>query len=282
MAYAIIDTATTGLDEQDHRVLELAIITTDDSLKETGRFESIIDPECDDLGLTSMHRLGSHDVRDAPTFGELAPTIAGILDGHVLVAHNLDFHERFVSHELREAGIEHDPGFGVCTLEMAAVEGWPLKRPETARHLGVKDGGPEYSSIRDAVRCLGIARHGSKRDGTPFASKVRHVGLPVEVKLRRRTAATVADRDRSVSTSDAETTYLQRLDEYLGNDGELDGGERADLLRLAQSQGLTDAQVLDLHARYVKYLVGRAPMAARQLDLPELAEDLSRVLERFE
>lgn len=275
MAYAIIDTATTGLDKREHSVLELAIITTDDSFHETGRFETIIDPQSDDLGLTSMHKLEHHDVRGAPTFHQLAPTIAGILDGNILVAHNLHFHQRFVSNELEMAGVEHDPGDGICTLELAVAEGWPLKRQETARYLGVEDGGPDYSSLRDAIRCLGIARHGSNLGGRPFTSKIRHVGLPVEPKLRKRTGGRVAQRDRFASTSEAATTYLLRLHEYLGSDGELDGGERADLSRLAKHVGLDRSQVLELQNQYIKYLVDRASTAANQLELPEPVINLS-------
>lgn len=267
MAYAIIDTATTGLDEREHRVLELAVITTDASFVETGRFETIIDPECDDLGLTSMHKLDHHDVRDAPTFRQLAHTVAGILDGHVLVAHNLDFHQRFVSNELREAGVDHDPGDGVCTLELAVAEGWPLKRPETARHLGVEDGGPAYSSIRDAIRCLGIARHGSNLGGVSFVSKARHVGLPVDRKLRKRTEVEITQQNQFASTFDGATAYRQRLNEYLGGDGVLDGGERADLSRLAESLGLEQNQVLELQTEYVQTLIRRASAAANQLGL---------------
>ncbi len=118
--FAVIDVETTGLFPGRHdRVVELAVVHTDEFGVVTGHWETLLNPGRD-LGPQHIHGIRAADVLDAPTIEQVAADVVTLIDGRVPVAHNASFDSRFVSSELARAGILLDPDADyLCTMQLA-------------------------------------------------------------------------------------------------------------------------------------------------------------------
>lgn len=114
--YAVVDVETTGLSSSD-RIIEIAIVTLDLSLKTTGVFETLINPQ-QNLGPTFIHGITRSMVANAPRFADIGKTIAERLNDHVLVAHNRPFEVRMLSQEYQRLDASYQFGSGVCTYRL--------------------------------------------------------------------------------------------------------------------------------------------------------------------
>ena len=117
--FAVIDIETTGLSPQSDRVIEVAVVHVDPMGAETGRFDTLINPGRD-LGPQRRHGIRAGDVLGAPSFGDVAAELIGLLDGRVAVAHHAAFESRFLIAELERSGIGvwNRPSF-LCTMQLA-------------------------------------------------------------------------------------------------------------------------------------------------------------------
>lgn len=68
------------------------------------RWESLINPDRDP-GPSFAHGIYAEDLVDAPSFGDVAPELAEILDGCVIAAHNVNFDSSFLRYECRRLGL---------------------------------------------------------------------------------------------------------------------------------------------------------------------------------
>ncbi|HET9138757.1 exonuclease domain-containing protein, partial [Actinophytocola sp.] len=119
--YAVIDVETTGLRTSWHdRVIEIGVVHVDAHGTFTGQWCSLVNPNRD-LGPQIIHGISAAEARRAPTFDQLAGTIAGLLRGRVTVAHNLAFDAQFLHAEFGRLGIEIPIGTdsGLCTMRLA-------------------------------------------------------------------------------------------------------------------------------------------------------------------
>lgn len=88
-----LDTETTGL-ENHAEICEIAVIDTDG----TSLVDTLVRPTGSiPAGAQRVHGIGDDDVRDAPTFAELAPTLREILDGREVVIYNADYDTRLLT-----------------------------------------------------------------------------------------------------------------------------------------------------------------------------------------
>ncbi|WP_423923799.1 exonuclease domain-containing protein [Frigoribacterium sp. 2-23] len=121
--YAVIDFETTGLSPQHHhRVIEIGIVhvAPDGTIEDS--FETVVNPGRD-LGPTHIHQLRGADVKDGPTFADVADQFIDHLRGRVLVAHNSRFEATFLRAELTRLGMVSpiaDEG-ALCTMKLATT-----------------------------------------------------------------------------------------------------------------------------------------------------------------
>ncbi|HEY2793729.1 MAG TPA: exonuclease domain-containing protein [Micromonosporaceae bacterium] len=121
--YAVIDLETTGLNPLRHdRIAEIAIVHLDEAGAITREWCTLVNPQRD-LGPQRIHGIRAADARQAPTFAALAPQVAELLRGRVLVAHNVAFDAPFLAHQFRLLGA--NPPISVsdalCTMQLAAT-----------------------------------------------------------------------------------------------------------------------------------------------------------------
>jgi len=117
--YAVIDLETTGFDARHHdRIVEVGIVRIDADGNELGAFSTLIDPGRP-LGAEGVHHIDEVMVRDAPSFAEIAPAVLAWLEGTVVVAHNAEFEDAFLSAELARAGLRPPRVPALDTLPLA-------------------------------------------------------------------------------------------------------------------------------------------------------------------
>lgn len=72
--YAVIDLETTGFGGAD-RIIEVGIAFLSPSLELEGTWETLVQPNRD-VSNSFVHKLTPTDLRDAPTWEEVAPEVA--------------------------------------------------------------------------------------------------------------------------------------------------------------------------------------------------------------
>lgn len=132
--YVILDLETTGMSpRRGDRIIEVGAVYMRPDLSIDAGIETLINPRRD-VGPTSVHGITARDVFDAPTFGQVAPKILEMLDGRVIVGHNVGFDLRFLEAELHREGYDLPEFVTIDTLSMArrALK----KNPPTSCTLG--------------------------------------------------------------------------------------------------------------------------------------------------
>lgn len=177
--FSVLDVETTGLRPDAHRIIELAVVTTDPWGRVLDQWSTRVDPQ-GPVGATHIHGITAADVAGAPTFEQLLEHLSYRLAGSALVAHNASFDMAFLHAEYRRAGwalptdVPH-----LCTLEASQHHLPRLER----RRLGDccwAVGHPltnAHSALGDALataRLLGAFMH--PHYGTPPISE--HLAIP--------------------------------------------------------------------------------------------------------
>jgi DNA polymerase III epsilon subunit family exonuclease len=107
---AVLDFETTGLiPGKDDRIVEVGVVRMDPERggrwSET-RFESLVNPERAIPGrVVKIHGISDSMVRTAPRFEQVAPELVSILEGAVVVGHNVPFDLAFLMRECRRSGV---------------------------------------------------------------------------------------------------------------------------------------------------------------------------------
>lgn len=105
LTLAVIDVETTGLDASVDRVMEVGIIRFEQGkvVEQYGRLINPGIPIPEDS--TRITGIKDEDVKDKPTFAELADEIHSRLQGVGIVAYNLSFDRGFMRAELERCGL---------------------------------------------------------------------------------------------------------------------------------------------------------------------------------
>ena len=113
--FAVVDLETTGLDAETSRVIEVGVVLLAPG-EEPVLFERLIDPGVPVPPLTQhLTGIGDADLRGAPSWAEVAPQVAELTRGAIVVAHNAAFEQAFLCRAV-EPGTQF-----LDTLELACV-----------------------------------------------------------------------------------------------------------------------------------------------------------------
>ncbi|MDD5030290.1 MAG: 3'-5' exonuclease, partial [Rhodoferax sp.] len=98
--YVLLDLETTGGNALRDRITEIAAVRFEHGL-EVARWSTLVNPGVPISGfIERLTGISNAMVADAPTFDEVAGQLLKLLDGAVLVAHNVRFDHGFLLHEL--------------------------------------------------------------------------------------------------------------------------------------------------------------------------------------
>jgi len=260
----IVDLETTGVLNAD-RVVEVALVRLSPSGDIVDSFESLVNPERD-VGKTDIHGITPSMVSAAPTFDELASSVAERVEGTVLVAHNLPFDSRMLGLEFERLGPEFDQGAGLCTLratqsrlDVACTE-YGIDHP--AAHRALED------ALVTSQLLMRLLDQGQMKD-TDVVREVGFDGAIPEGSVRTLAREPVGGGEmvsplveiaraaQLPSTKEAGLAYAESLDRVL-LDARITEAEAAFLRELALELGLTEAEVDSIHHSYFELIVEAA------------------------
>jgi DNA polymerase III epsilon subunit-like protein len=117
--YAVVDVETTGFSPWLHdRVIEIAVVRIDPDKGVLDEYCTLVNPNRD-VGRTDIHGIRASDVRDAPTWNDIAGDVGTRIQDAIVAAHNLRFDVGFLISEFTRVGISPPPLPGLCTLRLA-------------------------------------------------------------------------------------------------------------------------------------------------------------------
>ncbi|MFC5731547.1 MULTISPECIES: exonuclease domain-containing protein [Nocardioides] len=146
----MIDVETTGLSPNQHRVLEVAVVTTDPWGRVVDEWATRINPQ-GPVGATHIHGIRDADVAHAPTFSEVVVELNDRLRGAAIAAHHARFDLSFLRAEYRRAGWDLPFVPALCTLEASEYHlpsldrrrltdcCWAVGAPLTSAHSALGD-----------------------------------------------------------------------------------------------------------------------------------------------
>ena len=181
--YAVVDVETTGLFPSGHRIVEIAVVQVSPQGEIEQSWATLVNPQRD-LGPQHIHAISAGDVLFAPTFAQVAGTLAALLVGRVFVAHNASFDQRFVQHEFGVLG--HDvplvPKATLCTMQWSSrlLPGAPRSLAGCCASAGIVLGNA-HEALPDATATAALLRHLMHAAGMPLEAEPG-CRLPVEAK----------------------------------------------------------------------------------------------------
>ncbi len=276
--YAVIDLETTGLNPWRHdRIAEIAIVHVDADGTITDEWCTLVNPQRD-LGPQRIHGIRAADARRAPTFAQLAPQIAALLRGRLLVAHNASFDAPFLAHQFRLIGqpvpIRRDTR--LCTMELARTY-----LPESGRSLAAccATAGVTlenaHSALDDTRAAALLLSYYVRTAGTPppwadMLAEATRAAWPAMhnpdlPEVRRRTTdapeehflSRLVDRLPRVHAPHQADAYLAMLDRVLV-DHRISATESDALVAAAGALHLGRTEVIDLHSAYLADIASAA------------------------
>ncbi|MFC0359277.1 3'-5' exonuclease [Kytococcus schroeteri] len=117
--FAVLDVETTGTDPATHRIVEVAVVLVTGRGAVVDEFATLVAAPGGVKDSTRFHGITDADLQDAPTWRQVWPELSALLEGAVMVAHNLPFDLGFLTAETRRIKGRMPNMLAVCTLESA-------------------------------------------------------------------------------------------------------------------------------------------------------------------
>jgi len=263
--WSVIDLETTGLWPAVDRIVEIGVVRLAHDGHEISTWTTLVDPDRDvPVGASEIHGLTAYNLRGAPRFRDLAPSLLSMLAGTRLVAHNARFDANILSCELARAGIDWGTPDVLSTLDEVSRLGLSGSRrlDWVCVDLGIEPPA-SHCALADARATAGLlVRVLDDLGGTPAV--VPHLAdAPVPPPSLQRTdpppprldtsLGTIADRvgvpDGLDVSDDSASAYLALLDRVL-EDRRITDSEVTALAAVAVEWGIGAAAVRSLHAAY--------------------------------
>ncbi|GAB48087.1 DNA polymerase III subunit epsilon [Mobilicoccus pelagius] len=114
--YAVLGYRTTGFTPVRDRLVAIAVLHVDARGTVEGRHDGYLSPG---VAPIPPHLVGMTDrIHEAPSFARAAPHLLALLEGRVVVAHDVEFLEAFLDAHLMEAGVLAPSIPALCTRQL--------------------------------------------------------------------------------------------------------------------------------------------------------------------
>jgi DNA polymerase III subunit epsilon len=139
LEFAVVDVETTGLDKQQDRIVEIAVVLADARGTVIYEWSTLLNPGTGTAGPTRIHGITDEMCAVAPSFAEVAADLAYLLTGRVVVAHNSDFDSAFIEGAFQRCGMPlSPPGLRwLCTMDLADSLGMQRRLGNLCAQLGI-------------------------------------------------------------------------------------------------------------------------------------------------
>lgn len=154
--YCVVDLETTGLSSDD-RIIEIGILQVQDDQIKSGYCTLVNPARRISAGASSVNGITDADLVGMPTYADVAPDVACMLLGGVVVAHNAAFDVRFLCAMLEEAGYDGEIRYiDTVSFARSVLPGLPNYKLDTLIRLFSIDPGVEHRALDDARSCYQI------------------------------------------------------------------------------------------------------------------------------
>jgi DNA polymerase-3 subunit epsilon len=267
LEYVSFDVETTGLNKSD-RIVEIGFVAFSDG-KVLEEWSTLLNP-LRDVGKSNIHGITPTMVSAAPLFEDVVNDIFRMINGRVLIAHNLSFDARMLIQEFKRTNTQGEIGKGFCTMvasrRLLAGSGDSLAA--TCSELGVETI-KAHSALGDARMTMQIFQNlmedeqvvspayvEYQRDLNPARVLTREAFLPEPDDALDRIKAFT--QKVPFPTSDEKfVAYLLLLNMAM-QDLVISKGEQAELDHWAEDLGVTNQEVASLHQGYLDSFIQAA------------------------
>jgi DNA polymerase-3 subunit epsilon len=267
LEYVSFDVETTGLYKND-RIVEIGFVAFTEG-KVLEEWSTLINP-LRDIGKSNIHGITPSMVSTAPVFEEVINDIFRMIDGRVLVAHNLSFDARMLIQELNRAKTEGDLGKGFCTMIASRRElaGCGDSLAETCAELGVEIL-QAHSALGDARMTMQIFQKlmGDEQSVGPVHVEYKKNFAPSRTLVREaflREPNHALDRTKAFtqkipfpSSSEKFIAYLLLLNMTM-QDLVISDSEQSELDQWATDLGIQEGDLANLHQGYLDSFIQAA------------------------
>ena len=134
---AIVDFETTGLTAGFDRVIEVSVVRLDPGEEPHLVLDTLVNP-LRPVAATEIHGITDADVAKAPRFQDIAGDLLDVLSDCPVAAYNVYFDIKFLTFELEQAGVHHEPPH-FCLMYMRPMLGLGprCKLDEACRSLDI-------------------------------------------------------------------------------------------------------------------------------------------------
>lgn len=116
--YAIVDIETTGSSAKGGKVTEVAVLIHDGE-RVVDEYQTLVNPErYIPSSITSLTGITQSMVDEALPFRDIAEELYELLQGHIFVAHNVNFDYGFLKKEFQDVGMNFSPS-KLCTVRLS-------------------------------------------------------------------------------------------------------------------------------------------------------------------
>jgi DNA polymerase-3 subunit epsilon len=117
--FTAVDLETTGLDAADGAIVEVGVVKFNGAGEVLDEFTTLVRSPGSHLAARDVHGINETELVNAPAIGDVLREVWYIVNGSVLVAHNLEFDASFLMAESQRAGIRVPGTIAVCTMQTA-------------------------------------------------------------------------------------------------------------------------------------------------------------------
>lgn len=250
--FAVIDLETTGVGNLD-TILEIGIVLVDGN-EIVLEWETLVNPDRD-VANTHIHGVNPGMFSTAPVFEEIQNDIAKLLDGRILVAHNLPFDRRMLNQQITRFRNDFELGAGFCTYKATR-----LSLNDACQKFGINNS-QSHRAITDARVAALLLNATFQNDQTfspvsisyddsiPMSRTLARGAFAEEDRINSSKIRRIARSTSMPQISDAEMSYLDALSSGL-SDLHLSEMEIAHLDEWAAFLGLTRDQRQKAHQSY--------------------------------
>jgi len=267
LEYVSFDVETTGLNKSD-RIVEIGFVAFSEG-KVLEEWSTLLNP-LRDIGKSNIHGITPTMVSAAPLFEEVINDIFRMINGRVLVAHNLSFDARMLIQEFNRANTQGEIGKGFCTMiasrRLLAGSGDSLAA--TCAELGIETV-KAHSALGDARMTMQIFQQliDDEQEVSPAFVEYKRDLNPTRVLVREAFQPEpddALDRIRAFTqkvpfpTSDEKyVAYLLLLNMAM-QDLVISQSEQSELDHWANDLGISDKELTNLHQAYLDSFVQAA------------------------
>ena len=267
MEYVSFDVETTGLYKND-RIVEIGFVAFSDG-KVIEEWSTLVNP-LRDIGKSNIHGITSSMVSTAPLFEDVINDIFRMINGRVLVAHNLSFDARMLIQEFNRAKTHGEIGKGFCTMVASrrVLAGSGDSLGATCAELGVEYT-KAHSALGDARMTMQIFQKlmEDEQEITPAYVEYQKGVNPSRVLVREAFLSEpddALDRIRAFtqkipfSTSDEKSVAYLLLLNMAMQDLVISKSEQSELDHWAIDLGISKEELTNLHQGYLDSFIQAA------------------------